>query len=160
MKIIMKIVRNDDALDFDSASNIEPVNDFYSITSSPSAGSSSSDNDNAEDDIFLQIIDFVRSANLDKVNINRLLRLLNNIHPNNGLPKSANELWEQAGNRPFYAVIYERILDDNNKLQNNQYSIQCPISQNLVLCTLAEVPPPVRDYQRNVMHFGLYHSPI
>ncbi|CAF1264911.1 unnamed protein product, partial [Rotaria sordida] len=116
----------DDALDFDSASNIEPVNDFYSITSSPSAGSSSSDNDNAEDDIFLQIIDFVRSANLDKVNINRLLRLLNNIHPNNGLPKSANELWEQAG----------------------------------VLCTLAEVPPPVRDYQRNVMHFGLYHSPI
>ncbi|CAF4309446.1 unnamed protein product, partial [Rotaria sordida] len=91
------ILKDDDALDFDSASNIEPVNDFYSITSSPSAGSSSSDNDNAEDDIFLQIIDFVRSANLDKVNINRLLRLLNNIHPNNGLPKSANELWEQAG---------------------------------------------------------------
>ncbi|CAF4289870.1 unnamed protein product, partial [Rotaria sordida] len=89
--------KDDDALDFGSASNIEPVNDFYSIRSSPSAGSRSSDNDNAEVDILLQIIDFVRSVNLDKVNTNRLLRLLNNIHSNNGLPKSANDLWAQTG---------------------------------------------------------------
>ncbi|CAF5038691.1 unnamed protein product, partial [Rotaria magnacalcarata] len=29
-----------------------------------------------------------------------------------------------------------------------------------VLCTIAEIPPPIRDYQQNVMLFGLYHSPV
>ena len=27
-----------------------------------------------------------------------------------------------------------------------------------MFCTIAEIPPPVREYQRNVMLFALYHS--
>ena len=29
-----------------------------------------------------------------------------------------------------------------------------------MLCTIAEIPPPIRDYQRNVILFALHHSPI
>ena len=50
-----------------------------------------------EDEDLIQIIDFIRRANLDKSNTDRLLELLNNLHSNVGLPKTRRELWERSG---------------------------------------------------------------
>ena len=79
-------------------SNPELDNDYYSLESPPSeAARSESDSDNNEVEELIQIIDFIRGANLDKTNTDRLLDLLNNINSNVGLPKSGRELWEPAG---------------------------------------------------------------
>ncbi|CAF4095285.1 unnamed protein product [Rotaria sp. Silwood2] len=217
----------------DLESNTELDNDYYLLESPPSqASGSESESDTDENEELIQIIDFIRGANLDKSNTDRLLDLLNNIHSNVGLPKTGRELWERAGIKftfktNIYCSICNRQLtkfaDKCNCLHGNQnmntelilFSIPDEIRRvvklnfNLieffadyrhefmyditngdiyksnekknsitlllgtdgkptfrsssssmwpVFCTIAEIPPPVREYQRNVMLFALYHS--
>ncbi|CAF3160273.1 unnamed protein product, partial [Rotaria sp. Silwood2] len=105
----------------DLESNTELDRDFYLFESSPSE-TREGESDSDENEEITQIIDFIRSANLDKSNTDGLLDLLNNIQSNVDLPKSGRELWNQ------------------------------------VLCTIVEILPPAREYQRNVILFALYHS--
>ncbi|CAF3867536.1 unnamed protein product, partial [Rotaria sp. Silwood1] len=111
---------------------------------------------------------------LDKSNTKRLLDLLNNIKSNVALPKSDRELWKRAGIQfTFNANIY--CSDCNRQLSKFSDKCTCPNgNQNMntelilfsipdeirrvVFCTIAEIPPPFREHQRNVMLFGLYHS--
>ncbi|CAF4012972.1 unnamed protein product, partial [Rotaria sordida] len=189
-------------------------NDFYLIESSQSEDSGG-ENDSDEDEELMQIINFIRSANLDKSNTNRLLDLLNNIKSNVGLPKSDRELWKRAGIQfTFQTNIYcsncnrqlskfadkcaclngnqnmntelilfsipdeiRRVVKMNFHLiefyENYRHEFMYDITNGTdgkpivksssssmwpVFCTIAEIPPPVREYQRNVMLFGLYHS--
>lgn len=46
---------------------------------------------------YLQIVEFIRDANLDKTNTDQLMRLLNNIKENAGLPQTGRELWKEIG---------------------------------------------------------------
>ena len=95
----------------DLESHTELDNDYYLFNySSSEVNGSESDAD--EDEELIQIIDLIRSANLDKSNTDRLLALLNNIHSNVGLPKSGRELWKRAGVEfTFKTNIYCSICD-------------------------------------------------
>ncbi|CAF2904707.1 unnamed protein product, partial [Rotaria sp. Silwood2] len=114
----------------DLESNTELDNDYYLLESPPSqASGSESESDTDENEELIQIIDFIRGANLDKSNTDRLLDLLNNIHSNVGLPKTGRELWERAGIKftfktNIYCSICNRQLtkfaDKCNCLHGNQ----------------------------------------
>ncbi|CAF1397656.1 unnamed protein product [Rotaria sordida] len=105
----------------DLESNIQLDNDFYLIESSQSEDSGG-ENDSDEDEELMQIINFIRSANLDKSNTNRLLDLLNNIKSNVGLPKSDRELWKRAG---IQFTFQTNIYCSNCNRQLSKFADKC-----------------------------------
>ncbi|CAF1388883.1 unnamed protein product [Rotaria sordida] len=105
----------------DLESNIQLDNDFYLIESSRSEDSGG-ENDSDEDEELMQIINFIRSANLDKSNTNRLLDLLNNIKSNVGLPKSDRELWKRAG---IQFTFQTNIYCSNCNRQLSKFADKC-----------------------------------
>ncbi|CAF3327631.1 unnamed protein product [Rotaria socialis] len=70
----------DDDIELDSHEDIEPVKDFF-IAESPSLENNiDSEDDDTPNKKYLQIIEFIRDANLDKTSTDRLMRLLNNVN--------------------------------------------------------------------------------
>ncbi|CAF2041896.1 unnamed protein product [Rotaria magnacalcarata] len=224
----------DDDIELDSHEDIEPVKDFF-IAESPSLENNiDSEDDDTSNKKYLQILEFIRDANLDKASTDRLMRLLNNVNEYAGLPRTGRELWHELGvefnYRTFISctkcnkdllkfgdkcncietnhlmntefVLFSladeirRVVKNNidlieffrihkaefpydivngnlyvNRIKNNPITLilgsdgkptfkSSKTSAWPVLCTIAEIPPPIRDYQQNVMLFGLYHSPV
>ena len=113
-----------------------------STENSGSGSSSGSESENTQNEMRLQIIEFVRYANLDKTNTDRLLCLLNDIHSTIDLPKTGHELWEQAGVKFTYKTTVhctkcKRQLSKFNERCNCDNSNQT-INTELVLLSIPD----------------------
>jgi len=113
---------DDNALVFDFEPSSELDSDYCWVEASSSETSGSESEIDNDQNRHLQIIEFVRSANLDKTNTDRLLDLLNSIHSNVDLPKSARELWEKAGVKFSYK---RTVYCTKCKRQLSKYSDKC-----------------------------------
>ncbi|CAF4245594.1 unnamed protein product [Rotaria sp. Silwood2] len=137
----------------DLESNTELDRDFYLFESSPSE-TREGESDSDENEEITQIIDFIRSANLDKSNTDGLLDLLNNIQSNVGLPKSGRELWKRVGVKfTFKTNIY--CSNCNRQLSRFCDKCNCPNgNQNMnIELILFSIPDEIRQVVK--MNFDL-----